>query len=101
MKSESIDALWKGHVESRFPAGLRGEEVDGIDLVMLDADIAGCVQSFVRRRQLDQPRLDILSKCHAEVTAISPKLSSEARLYFERLGQMAAAVLDHCGKRAV
>jgi hypothetical protein len=39
----TIEDMWKEHREAVFPSVSRGRDVDGIDLVMLDADIAGCV----------------------------------------------------------
>ncbi|MGY5134287.1 hypothetical protein ACWGJW_18050 [Streptomyces nigrescens] len=38
---EVVARLWQEHLDAKFPAGLRSAELDGSDLVMLDADIAG------------------------------------------------------------
>lgn len=45
MGSESeespVDELWREHLAAPLPKGFRGKDVDGLDFVMLDADIAG------------------------------------------------------------
>ncbi|MGW1985025.1 hypothetical protein ACWCPJ_21660 [Streptomyces collinus] len=39
--------LWQEHRAAEFPACLRGAEFEGIDMVMLDADTAGCTSAWV------------------------------------------------------
>ncbi|WP_205008525.1 hypothetical protein [Streptomyces sp. Cmuel-A718b] len=41
----AVSHLWREHQQAPFPAGLRGAERADIDLVLLDADIAGCVST--------------------------------------------------------
>ncbi|MCX5563493.1 hypothetical protein [Streptomyces sp. NBC_00038] len=41
-----VSRLWQEHLDAEFPAGLRGAELAGIDMVLLDADIAGCVTTW-------------------------------------------------------
>ncbi|MFI5548239.1 hypothetical protein ACIA6E_31165 [Streptomyces sp. NPDC051815] len=36
--------LWEDHLRALFPDGFRGVDYDGVDLVLLDADVAGLVQ---------------------------------------------------------
>jgi hypothetical protein len=42
-----IDELWQEHLAAPFPRGFRGKAVNGIDFVLLDANIAGCVSTFI------------------------------------------------------
>ncbi|MET9852127.1 hypothetical protein ABZY57_04105 [Streptomyces sp. NPDC006450] len=36
--------LWEDHLRALFPDGFRGVDFDGVDLVLLDADVTGLVQ---------------------------------------------------------
>ena len=49
LEDSVIAELWKEHLAAPFPKGLQAKDVKGIDLVSLDADIAGCVDSFVEQ----------------------------------------------------
>lgn len=89
-----IKKIWEEHREARFPSVCRGAEIDGIDFVMLDADIAGCVSTFLKRGTLDLWRTAILGVCYRNVTYVLPQLPDEGRLYFERLERLARLVLD-------
>ncbi|WP_344661241.1 hypothetical protein [Catenulispora subtropica] len=57
-RRQRLDQLWDEHLEAEFPAALRGKDIASIDMVMLDADIAGCV-SVARSRRLDDWRRKI------------------------------------------
>ncbi|RKT08689.1 hypothetical protein BX285_7053 [Streptomyces sp. 1114.5] len=45
---DRLARLWEEHRSAPFPASFRGVDIDGTDLVLLDADVAGLV-----RRELD------------------------------------------------
>jgi len=90
----SLRALWNRHRASPFPADLRGSELGGEDLVLLDANIAGCVQSFLATGgRLDDARLAILQGCYRTLCRIEPSLAGEQRAYFGRLREMAQEAL--------
>ncbi|MGK5447847.1 hypothetical protein [Streptomyces radiopugnans] len=38
--------LWQEHLDAGFPADPRGAEFEDIDMVLLDADTAGCVYTW-------------------------------------------------------
>ncbi|MEU8760157.1 hypothetical protein [Streptomyces sp. NPDC048659] len=40
-----LDRLWAAHLDAPFPGGFRGVDIGGVDLVLLDADVAGLVQT--------------------------------------------------------
>ena len=42
-----VASLWIEHMRSRFPRALAGKLIEGIDLVMLDADIAGFTTTYL------------------------------------------------------
>ena len=90
----SVKDLWDLHRASRFPDGLRGSEVSGEDLVLLDADIAGCVQTFLANGgSLDDERRTILEECCRAVSRVEAGLTGQQREYFARLGQIAQETL--------
>ena len=88
-----IEELWKGHVATPFPKGFRAKDVDGIDFVMLDADIAGCVDTFLRRGNLNLFQTARLGLCYRHCSYVTPILNEEGAAYFWRLERMAELVL--------
>lgn len=97
---ETIEALWQEHQAARFPYDMGGREVAGVCVTMLDADIAGCVSSFVGRRptdprrgSLDSERAQLLRRRRSELVRVIPSLPPDARPYFERLADLADRVL--------
>jgi len=60
--------LWAEHQAAAFPAGLRGQDVAGVDAVMLDADAAGCVAAWIGNDgQLDSGRREVLAQSLADL----------------------------------
>jgi len=90
----TIEDVWKEHREASFPSVCRGRDVDGIDFVVLDADIAGCVSTFLQRRQLDLWRTAVLGVCYRNVTYVLARTPIEGRVHFQRLERLARMVLD-------
>ncbi|AWN24917.1 hypothetical protein [Streptomyces sp. NEAU-S7GS2] len=88
---EVVARLWQEHLDAKFPAGLRGAELDGSDLVMLDAAIAGCVTTWRSNGGvLDAKRLRILRDCISELDTVLPLLMDEKELhYYKRLHRLA------------
>ncbi len=95
MTTASIRALWAEHQAAEFPHELAGEEVEGTDLVLLDADIAGCVDTFLADgAPLDPQRLAILGLCYRDASRAVLTLSSPARDHYARLEALARQVLE-------
>lgn len=92
----AVGRLWREHLRAAFPAGLRGAEPGGVDLVMLDADIAGCVSTWqTNGGALDAERHRILRECIADLERVLPGLDdSEGFRYFGRLGRLARLVAE-------
>ena len=88
-----IKELWQEHQDTPFPKGLQGKDLNGIDFVMLDADIAGCVGVFLERETLDVWRTAVLGLCYRNCEYIIPILNEAGTEYFWRLGRMAELVL--------
>jgi spore coat protein CotH len=88
-----IGELWKEHVATPFPKGFRGKDVDGIDFVMLDADIAGCVDTFLERGNLNLFQTAVLGLCYRHCSYVTLILNEEDATYFWRLERLAELVL--------
>lgn len=94
MRLPTIEALWQKHLVARFPANCRERSVAGVDLTQLDADIAGCVETFLaRRRRLDPWRLGILGICYRHAHCVTSRLARPEKTYFVRLERLAGTVL--------
>ena len=90
---DTIEQLWRDHLATPFP-GRRGDEVEEIDLVTLDADIAGCVDAFISAGHvLDAARTAILGRCYRDASIISRTLTGAEGQYFARLESLAGEVL--------
>jgi hypothetical protein len=90
-----LSRLWEEHLRAPFPPHIRGREFEYedrvFDMVLLDADIAGCVSSSLSG-PLDEQRQEILLVCLAAVEKVLPSIDDEggATEYYERLREMAA-----------
>jgi hypothetical protein len=94
MAREAVPALWEEHLRGTFPRGSAGEEVDGVDLVLLDSLAAGCVSSYLAAGgRLDPEHRAVLETCATDLSRVVPKLRGQARAYFERLRVLSDAVL--------
>ncbi|MER7774194.1 hypothetical protein ABTZ21_04165 [Streptomyces sp. NPDC096191] len=68
--------LWQEHRAAEFPARLRGVEFEDIDMVMLDADTAGCTFAWVNNGgTLDPERKRILQTCVEDLDRVIPQVS--------------------------
>lgn len=92
---EAVARLWDVHLRADFPDRLRGVDLLGVDMVMLDADIAGCVSTWLGNRgSLDEGRQGVLARCMADLDRVLPILvGQQERAYYGRLRAMAVATL--------
>jgi hypothetical protein len=84
--------LWHDHQRDRFPTGCAGKEIFGVDLVMLDADVAGLVSHVVGGTELSVDQRRILTKIREELEFVVPNLPRHAQPYFARLAKIADAL---------
>jgi len=93
---DEVARLMRKHAHAEFPARLRGDAINGVDLVALEADIVGCVQGWRSGSgALDDDLAKSLTQRIEELDALMPLLTSRVEvLYFERLCQLAVVVLD-------
>ena len=92
----AVARLWQEHLSAAFPGTLRGAELAGVDMVMLDADVAGCVSTWRNNRgTLDSERRRILHDCITDLDKVLPLLTSKEDLrYYQRLRQLAVLVSE-------
>ena len=88
-----ISDLWKEHMAAPFPNGFRANEVNGIDLVELDASVAGCVDTFLYRGNLNLFQTAILGLSYRNLSYVLRSLNDEGKEYFRRLERLAELVL--------
>ncbi|WP_435113553.1 hypothetical protein [Nocardiopsis synnemataformans] len=83
-----VDRLWAEHIQAELPTGLRVRELAGVHMILLDADVAGCVTTWQSNRGvLDDKRHRALLRCITDLDKVLPLLTDaqEAR-YYGRLG---------------
>lgn len=91
---DQIKTLWLDHLSEGFPEDCLGEQVEGIELVLLEADIARCISTFLQNgARLDPECAAILRRCHRDASVVVRVMSEPTRAYFLRLERVAAAVL--------
>ena len=89
-----IETLWQKHRASVFPKDCHTKNVEDTMLVLLDADTAGCIQTYLARHgKLDLWRVAILGLCYRQLTIAVRGLDGEAREYFSQLESLARLVL--------
>jgi len=98
MAIDKLSRLWSEHQNDHFPAGCAGTDIEGVDLVLLDEYVAGCISTAAGSSdRLDGERLKILSDCRKNILKVNPKLPETAKSYFERLLQMTELALTENG----
>ena len=91
---ELIRDLLATHLTAGYPATLGGgAEIEGISLILLDADIAGLAESFLSSGSLRSDQRFILRQCVADSMSVLPSLRGDEWVYFARLHALAQALL--------
>ncbi|MFF4083504.1 hypothetical protein ACFYZN_29485 [Streptomyces sp. NPDC001777] len=88
---DGLARLWEDHLRALFPDGFRGVDFEGVDLVLLDADVAGLVQRELNGG-LDDSGIAYLWGCITDLDKIVPLINEEyCASYFTKLRMMAQA----------
>jgi hypothetical protein len=84
--------LWEQYLQASFPSRLRGAVIAEVDMMLLDADVIGCVVMWLGRRgNLDERRRDTLARRMKDLDLVLPLLTDVGeRTYYVRLRNMAA-----------
>ena len=84
--NNKLQSLLDEHIKMPFPPAYRGQELEGVDLMLVGADTAACTMAFIRNKgSLDIRRCAVLGLCYRDLTLICKKLKGEAKAYFEVL----------------
>ncbi|MEK6642555.1 MAG: hypothetical protein AABZ08_01490 [Planctomycetota bacterium] len=91
---EEIARAWAAHGTLGFPPGAAGLEFDGITLALFCAELAGCIESFVKDHKLKPIALRIIESSDEHLKVIIPKLNPVAREYFEELESIVSRIIS-------
>jgi hypothetical protein len=91
---ENVSALWRAHLELSFPDELLGEQISGVDVVMVDEAVAGGVATWLGSSTgLDVERLRILREAEEQFVLVLDAMEPGPRhAYFASLQALAHAV---------
>lgn len=91
---EDIQQRWREHEAASFPKGLRGRSVGGVDLTLLESNIARFIMSAIELKgPLPNRSRTMLEDQRKILEGVLPKLEGDSRSYFERLRGLANDVL--------
>ncbi|WP_457028622.1 hypothetical protein [Kitasatospora sp. P5_F3] len=92
---DRLARLWEEHRRAPYPDSFRGVDIEGVELILLDADVSGLVQRELNVG-LDDNGVAILWACIAGLDKIVPLINSEyCASYFTQLRTMAKLAAAH------
>ena len=90
---EDIKRRWEEHERGPFPPNTRGKKVSGIDLTLLESEIARFIMTTLSLNAPLSARSKGMFQQHREtLDKVLPQLDGAARRYFERLHAIAKDV---------
>ena len=93
MSYDAIKLKWGKFCNIKFPK-LNDFENEGICLISLDSDIAGCILFYIKRKSLDEKRLTILMESDIKLKKVLQKLCMVEKSYFKMLSLITSMVLN-------
>jgi hypothetical protein len=91
---EEIVKLYNEHLITPFP-DRRGDEILGIDLVLIDSDTVGLISKYVGSRgQLNSNDIRILNRCYYDLKTVIKELKGADRQYFAQLQNIAGLIIE-------
>lgn len=89
--TRNAERLWNEHRRAPFPTGLRGAELAGTDMVLLDTETTGCVFTWLNNGGiLDPERSRVLQGCVEALNRVVPEIAEHAGAqYYQRLRRLA------------
>ncbi len=97
-RSSRAEGLWREHLKAAR-SWVRGSEVDGVDLDLLDANTCQCVLTYIDSGSLGAWKTATLVRCVQDLDNVIDQLEGEVSTYFERLRDMARVVLGSASTR--
>ncbi|MFH8796127.1 hypothetical protein [Streptomyces sp. NPDC017941] len=102
MLEERLDTLAQAmaeHMARPFPSGFRGPDIQGQDMVLLDADVYGCA-AVVGEGPLSEQHRAGLTRLTAVFARVLPAIDGEyAAEYYTHVRDMAVLAADIDGLR--
>ncbi|WP_439677253.1 hypothetical protein [Embleya sp. MST-111070] len=94
-KRDLLSRMWQEHMRAPFPPHMRGREIEGEDMVLLDSYLAGGVISSLSGH-FDEECRRIHLDCLAAVERVLPSIPDEddAGKYYKHLRDTAALALE-------
>jgi hypothetical protein len=93
---QAVAQLSEAHLHAPFPARLRGAEIASVDMILLDADTAGCVKTWLDNNgRLDTRRREVITSCLDRLDRVLPHLADQDdAAYYNRLRGLAVLLYD-------
>jgi hypothetical protein len=92
---KDIENKYREFCNFPFPEELTGEEILGIDLVMLDADTAGLIDKYVSNRgSLTKLEFALLERLNMELKSVTKELIGIGRTYFSTLWNLSDQIMS-------
>jgi len=93
---DKLKDKYEEFLELPFPEDLRGEEILGIELILLDSDSAGLINKFIGNKgHLTQSDFKILKNCFTDLKTIVKELKGNNRTYFGLLLNIVHQTVDY------
>lgn len=93
---QSIFRVWVRLRQKLFPFNCSGEEIKGIDLNLLDSDVAGCVSIFLTRGRLEQRQIEALYYCDDCLDFVTLEMRQGYEgWYFRQLKTLTSAIIEY------
>lgn len=91
---DAVRALAAAHRARPFP-DCRGEDIEGVELVLVDADLYGCVSHFLGEEwRTDEFQTGVLRAVTADLDRIQGKLPEAWAQYFAEAHDLAHRTLE-------
>ena len=91
----NIEEKYQEFYNQEFPKELRGEEIFGIDLIMLDADTAGLLQKYIENQgKLIKSDFELLERLNHELKTVTKELKGIERTYFSTLWNLSNRIVS-------
>ncbi len=98
-RASKVDGLYEEHRRADFPDRLRNDELAGVDLVLLDADLIGVVTTWLHDGgRVDATQQAVVSAGLQDLAHVLPELTDpHERRYVERLRELARLLVKAGG----
>jgi hypothetical protein len=88
-RAAAVVGLWQEHKSASFPARRRSMDANGVEMVTLDADVAGCVTGWLSNGgHLDRRHHATLEARLTDLARAEADFGCEERVYWQRLREL-------------